>query len=117
MRSAPADRLAEVLTDPAWAVTIEPEVIPALLTAIASLQARLAARLLEVAPTEAVPHAETGELLRIDEAARRLSVSKTWLYRRVDRLPFVVRLDRGVRVSAAGLERYLRTHRARRFTA
>jgi excisionase family DNA binding protein len=108
-----ADRLAEALSDPTWLEKVDREAIPAFLTALASAQVALAARLLEAPPAEPVPTTEAGDLLRIEEAARRLNVSKTWLYRRVDRLPFMVRLDRGIRISAAGLERYLRARQGR----
>jgi excisionase family DNA binding protein len=112
-KGAVVDQLAEALSDLAW-TKIDREVLPALLTQLASAQVSLAARLLEIPEAEPTPSTEAADLLRIDEAARRLNVSKTWLYRRIDRLPFVVRLDRQVRFSAAGLERYLRVRQGRR---
>ncbi len=55
---------------------------------------------------EAPPPAE--DLLTADEAARRLGVSKDWLYRQTKRLPFARKLSRKVvRYSAAGLAKYL----------
>jgi len=114
VKVAVVDRLAEALSDPAWSTKIDRELIPALLTQLASAQISLSARLLEIPQAEPTPPTEAADLLRIDEAARRLNVSKTWLYRRIDRLPFVVRLDRQVRFSAAGLDRYLRVRQGRR---
>ncbi len=111
-------RLAALVTDPERIADVEPEAIPALIVQLASVQAQLAARLLESPPDRGPePRADAGDLLRVEEAAKRLNVSKTWLYRRINRLPFVVRLDRGVRVSAAGLERYLRAQQGRRLSA
>ena len=57
--------------------------------------------------------AETDRLLDADEAAERLRVSKDWLYRRVARLPFVVRFGRTVRFSSHGIERYIRSRSGR----
>lgn len=110
--------LAELLRDPAWVEKVEPAAIPALIVQLAAAQGCLAARLLAGPPAEdPARRADAGDLLRIEEAAKRLNVSKTWLYRRVHRLPFVIRLDRGVRVSASGLERYLRARQGRHLSA
>jgi predicted DNA-binding transcriptional regulator AlpA len=59
------------------------------------------------------PTAESPEvgLLRIDEAARRLGMSKSWLYRNASSLPFVVRMNsRNLRFSVPGMERWMRNH-------
>lgn len=51
---------------------------------------------------------DAGDLLPASEAARRLGVSKDWLYRRTRELPFARKLSRKVvRYSAAGLSAYL----------
>ena len=84
----------------------DPAAVPGLLAQLAAAQAQLTARLLESPPDDG-SEAGAGELLRVEEAAERLNDCTTWLYRRTGRLPFVVRLDGHVRVSA-GLERYLR---------
>jgi predicted DNA-binding transcriptional regulator AlpA len=58
-------------------------------------------RLVSLAPTE-------DRLLVIADAAARLAVSKDWLYRHADRLPFTVRLsNRQPRFSAKGIDRYI----------
>ena len=100
---------AELVAHPERIVEVEPTDAPRFIALLTTTAAMLAARLLEL-PTEGTPapRGDAGDLLRITEAAKRLNVSKTWLYRRVNRLPFVVRLEREVRVSASGLERYLR---------
>ncbi len=115
--STPPITAAELVAHPERIADVEPTEIPALIVQLAAAQAQLAARLLESPPDGgAEPRADVGDLLRVEEAAKHLNVSKSWLYRRINRLPFVVRLDRGVRVSAAGLERYIRARQGRRFS-
>ena len=43
-----------------------------------------------------------------DEAARRLGLSKDWLYRHADELPFTIKIGRRVLFSAPGLEKWTR---------
>jgi len=51
-------------------------------------------------------------LLTIPDAAARLGVTSRWLYRRADTLPFMRRLSRrALRVSQAGLERWMERRR------
>jgi predicted DNA-binding transcriptional regulator AlpA len=51
------------------------------------------------------------ELLGIAEAARRLQVSRDWLYRHWKELPFAVKLSpKQIRFSAKGLEDYIQQH-------
>lgn len=51
---------------------------------------------------------EADENLDAAEAARRLGISRDWLYKNRDRLPFAVKLGRRVVFSARGLERWNR---------
>lgn len=46
--------------------------------------------------------------LDVVEAARRLGISRDWLYKNAARLPFTVRIGRRVLFSAQGLERWNR---------
>jgi predicted DNA-binding transcriptional regulator AlpA len=46
--------------------------------------------------------------LPAEEAARRLGVSKDWLYKNVKRLPFAIRIGRRLLFSSKGLERWNR---------
>lgn len=48
------------------------------------------------------------ELLKIQEAARRLELSPDYLYRHSRQLPFTVRIGRRLRFSAQGIERFIR---------
>jgi excisionase family DNA binding protein len=49
----------------------------------------------------------------VKAAAERLGVGPDYVYRRTGTLPFIVRLGRTVRVSASGLERYIRHRQGR----
>ncbi len=51
---------------------------------------------------------EPDENLDAAEAARRLGISRDWLYKNRDRLPFAVKLGRRVVFSARGLARWNR---------
>jgi excisionase family DNA binding protein len=86
------------------------EAIPAL---IAALSARLAAAAAEglrpQAGRELSP--EPDKNLSIEEAARRLGISKDFLYR--TKLPFKVRIGRRVLFSARGLERWNQNRQGR----
>ena len=47
-------------------------------------------------------------LLKIDEAAERLQMSKDWLYRNWRKLPFAIHLsERNIRFSLKGIEQYI----------
>ncbi len=108
---APVPALDELAADPTKAAALPPEARQALL-----LRAVVALAALAVAPSPAIPLPESSDqerLLDVGEAARRLGVSRDWLYRRANRLPFTVRLGRAVRVSEAGLARYIRQRQGR----
>lgn len=117
MSTPPPLTAAELVLHPERIADVEPAEIPALIVQLASAQAQLAARLLvdPATPDSGKPAGDLAHepLLDVRHAARRLGVSTTWVYRRVNRLPFVIRLERQVRVSAAGLERYLRAQQGR----
>lgn len=49
-----------------------------------------------------------------DEAARRLGLSKDYLYRHADELPFTVKIGRRVLFSARGLEKWNRQRTGQR---
>jgi hypothetical protein len=54
------------------------------------------------------------DLIPVSTAARRLGVSRQYLYAKADRLPFLRRVgSRALRASARGVEEYLRSERAR----
>lgn len=79
--------------------------LPALVTALTAKAGTAAARMLAV-PHDPAPSPGPDENLVVAEAARRLGVSRDWLYRHAKRLPFAVRIGRRLLFSARGLERW-----------
>lgn len=57
----------------------------------------------ENSPKEVLPE----KLLKVDEAAARLGMSREWVYRHGKTLPFARRIGRSVRFSAGGIDRWL----------
>jgi len=55
--------------------------------------------------------AEPDRLLSVPEAAKVLSLSEMWLYRNWKRLPFAVRLGRGVKFSRNGINNWIETQK------
>jgi predicted DNA-binding transcriptional regulator AlpA len=51
------------------------------------------------------------KLLGIDDAAKKLGVSKDYLYRHHAELPFTRRMGKRVVFSALGIEKYIRQHK------
>ena len=76
--------------------------VAAMLTRLAAAQARIAAYLIDRRSPQAADR-----LLDASETAAILGVSKTYLYRRSKRLPFIVRFDGKLRYSARGIERFI----------
>jgi predicted DNA-binding transcriptional regulator AlpA len=57
-------------------------------------------------------HREEDRLLNAEEAAKLLSVSEDWLYRRSKKLPFTRKLGpKMLRFSSAGIQKYLATRK------
>lgn len=79
--------------------------LPDAIGALAAEQARALARLTASA-TAASNEKAPDENLTVAEAARRLSVSKSWLYHHAETLPFTRRLGRALRFSARSLDRW-----------
>src|SRR5262249_25005565 len=97
-----ARRLTLLLEDPRWGASIALAEIPGLLILLAAVQAQLAARTFGADARTA-----GDELLTVDEAAKRLGLSTTWLYRHASKLPFTVRVNRQVRFSAPRPDTYI----------
>jgi len=102
--------LLDVVKDPAQIANVDAGEIPALLAQLSAVQSSIAARLVatskETKPSDDV-------LLDVEEAASRLDVSQDWLYRRTQKLPFVVRVGRHVRFSSNGIERFIKNKMGR----
>lgn len=116
--SADLATLATLVADPERVEAVAPGDVPALLGQLEAVRARLWQRLQAAgAPAAAAAPAPGGNgkpdrLLTADEAASRLGVSRRWMYRHADTLPFTRRLDRGtLRFSERGLERWQATRK------
>jgi hypothetical protein len=77
--------------------------LPALVAQLAAAQAAAAARLLAPPPK---PPAAPEVNISVAEAARRLGVSKDWIYKNATSLPFVARIGTRVVCSAPHVERF-----------
>lgn len=108
MNSLPS--LPQLLADPSKVATLEPDQARAFLLQVGALTLALATRVSD-SPNG---NPEADHLLTVAEAAKRLGVSRDWVYRRAAVLPFTVRLGPRLRFSAQGLEKYLRVHRQSR---
>jgi predicted DNA-binding transcriptional regulator AlpA len=87
---------------------LSPAEASALLSRLASVQARLAVRLLELAQLD--NHQDDHDrLLDAKEAAERLGVAPSWLYRNASQLPFTTRMGAHLRFSERGLDRFIRS--------
>lgn len=83
-----------------------------LLATLTAKAAEVAQRLSSSSDGREPIHSDHDKLLDVEEAARRLGVGRTWLYKRTSKLPFVVRLGhKKLRFSANGIESYIRRHR------
>lgn len=83
--------------------------LPRLVGALVEAEERARLRLrVEAAGNSHRPDADADVNLDAAEAARRLGLSKDYLYTNADRLPFVVKIGRRVLFSSRGLERWNR---------
>lgn len=74
---------------------------------IAAHGALLGALAVSSSTSRATP--EPDSLLDVAQASLRLHVSRDWLYRNAERLPFTVRQGRLLRFSSVGIDRYIRS--------
>lgn len=87
----------------AAAQTLSPQNLPQFLGALEEVRATALARL--VSPASA-PVADV--LLDVGEAAKRLGMSRDYVYRNHHRYPFTHREGRSLKFSSQGIDRYLR---------
>jgi predicted DNA-binding transcriptional regulator AlpA len=99
--------LTELLSDPAKALACVPaEAIPSLRGELARLDSLLLGRML-AGSANGSSHGD--RLLNCNEASDKLAVTKDWLYRNADTLPFTVRNGKKhVRFSESGIEEWIR---------
>jgi|SRR5271157_1773680 len=79
--------------------------LPRLLGDLEEIRATAIARL----SSPAVPPQEDELLLDVDAAAHKLGMSKDYLYRNHNRLPFVRRMGKRLLFSSRGIEKYIKT--------
>lgn len=105
----PQDAVTAILRDPNAATRIDPAVIPALLVQLAAAQAVLSARLVVSSNSRgaSAPEPAGPVNLGIKDAARRLGVSASYLYRHAKEYPFTVRIGRRLLFREAGIARWL----------
>ena len=90
----------------------DPADLPRLIGELAAAQAAALARLTTATLVHGNGSADADRNLDAAEAARRLGVSKGYLYRNAKRLPFAVRIGRRLVFSAQGLGRWSRQQRS-----
>jgi len=82
------------------------EELPAFLGTLVEVEERIRLRLrsVEVAPASATTEPDVN--VSVDEAARRLGISASYIYKNAARLPFVVRIGRRLTCSTVAFERW-----------
>ena len=86
---------------------VSPAELPAFVGALAQAQAVALARLTTPRPEDHGAEVRDGNI-SVEEAARRLGVSPSYLYKNAKSLPFVVRIGRRLVCSPSRLERWNR---------
>ena len=83
--------------------------LPAFIGVLATIQARAQLRLTHKEPE---PSRQEDRLLSVAEASDKLGMTKDYLYRHADTLPFSVRVgSKQLRFSLNGIERYIKQRR------
>jgi predicted DNA-binding transcriptional regulator AlpA len=100
--------LDEIARDPDRLAALPDSVILDLYPQAVRLEAELRARVILGRGVERrADTAPADELLDIAEAARRLGMSRSWLYRNARRLPFTVRMGHVLRFDPRGLDKHV----------
>ncbi len=97
---------AELQTALALARILALKEIPSFLGELEEIRVTATARLVAPAPTE-----QPDELLSVEETARRMGVSKDYLYHAHKRFPFARRIGKRLLFSSSGLDSYLKKSR------
>ena len=107
----------EALLPTDWAARVEqalPAELPAMIGELEWAKAKAWARLAQpaVPPAPVEPRGDVG-MIGVDEASKRLGMSKSWLYRNAATLPFATKPNgHNWRFNTRGLEKYLRDRQA-----
>ena len=97
--------LNELLAEPVLAAQLPDEEASALVVSLAGLLAALGARL---AMREQTPSQGPTRLLSVAETAERMGVSKDWLYKNGEDLPFSRKVGRRRLFDEGGMERWMK---------
>lgn len=85
-----------------------PELAADLGRALGAVMARVTLSTIPATPVTSQQGGETAVLLTVEQAAERLGVARTWLYRHAASLPFTRKLGhRTLRFDAAGLQKWV----------
>ena len=108
MKGETTSSLPDIIADPEMVAKLPVDQIPRLLGELETVRARLWARLALPNGNGQAMHAAPGDRrLNVQQTAAKLGVTKDYLYRHADRLPFTIRIGRGLGFWEAGVERYL----------
>jgi hypothetical protein len=115
LQMPPVPTLADIVSHPEKAKILPLHVAADLLAQVASLQPLLLARLFTGFGEDRHPEDPNGDrLLMVGEAASLLGMTKDYLYRHADQLPFTVRPSpKQLRFSKAGIQKYIRQRQGR----
>lgn len=105
--------LDAIATNPACAAELPPDAAHALLSRCVVALAALNGRLLAGTAASNGTPPEADRRLNVAEAAERLGMSRDYLYRHADTLPFTIRVGRSLGFSAAGIDKYLKQRTGR----
>jgi len=105
--------LDEVAADPTRASALPPVALQALLCRCLTVQTAVLGALVAASGRASDTPSEPDSLLDVPTAARRLGVSRDWLYRHAHQLPFTVRQGRLLRFSSHGIDRYIKARQNR----
>lgn len=112
MSSSPT--LSDLAAHPERAADLPPHAAAMLLAQVASVQTVLLGRLLAGLPAQQRMEDLDDRLLTVEEAAAMLTMTKDYLYRHADELPFSVRpAPKQLRFSKLGIQRYIRQRQGR----
>lgn len=101
--------LTELAAHPEQAAELPPHAAATLLVQVASLQTILLSRLFVGMSPELRREDSEDRLLLVDEAASMLGMTKDYLYKHADQLPFTVRpAPKQLRFSKLGIQKYIR---------
>jgi predicted DNA-binding transcriptional regulator AlpA len=115
LHMAPVPTLSDLISHPEQARNLPPQVAADLLAQVASLQPLLLARLFVGFGQDRREDDSGGDrLLMVGEAAAMLGMTRDYLYRHADQLPFTIRPSaKQLRFSKAGIQRYIRQRQGR----